>query len=139
GRVELTGRYAQREAPALFGRAHLLLHPKVMDPCPTSVIEAMACGLPVVYAASGGTVELVGDEAGIGVPHPESWERDQPPPPDAFADAVRHVLAERDRYAEAARRRSERFAVGPWLERHRVLFEALVKSDAPPAPAFRTR
>ena len=48
----------------------------------------MACGLPVVYPASGGTVELVGDEAGIGVPHPESWERDEPPSPEALAEAV---------------------------------------------------
>ena len=48
----------------LMRRAHLLLHTKVKDPCPSAVIEAMACGLPVVYPASGGTVELVGDEAG---------------------------------------------------------------------------
>src|SRR6185503_83082 len=65
GRVELTGRYAQREAPAIFRRAHLLLHTKVNDPCPTAVIEAMACGVPVAYAASGGTVDLVGDVAGV--------------------------------------------------------------------------
>ena len=39
----------------------------------------MAAGLPVVHPASGGTVELVGDDAGVGVPHPESWERDEPP------------------------------------------------------------
>ena len=75
-RVELVGRYAQRDAPDLLRRAHLLLHTKVNDPCPTAVIEAMACGLPVVYPASGGTVELVGDEAGIGVPHADSFERD---------------------------------------------------------------
>src|SRR5262249_27549977 len=78
GRVQLVGRYAQRDAPALYRRADVLLHTKVQDPCPTSVIEAMACGLPVVYAASGGTVELVGDEAGIGVPHPIRWDRDEP-------------------------------------------------------------
>jgi glycosyltransferase involved in cell wall biosynthesis len=122
-RVELAGRYAQSDAPALFRRAHLLLHTKVMDPCPTAVIEAMACGLPVVYAASGGTVELVGDEAGIGVPHPESWERDEPPAPEGLAEAVRKVLAERDNYAAAARRRAvERFALEPWLQRHEELF-----------------
>ncbi len=122
-RVEFTGRYAQREAPALFRRADVLLHTKVNDPCPTAVIEAMACGLPVVYAASGGTVELVGDEAGIGVEHPESWERDQPPSPEAFAAAVREALGDRQRYGQAARRRAvERFALEPWLERHAQLF-----------------
>jgi glycosyltransferase involved in cell wall biosynthesis len=126
-RVELAGRYAQSDAPALFRRAQLLLHTKVMDPCPTAVIEAMACGLPVVYAASGGTVELVGDEAGIGVPHPQSWERDEPPDPEALADAVRKVLADRARYAEAARRRAvERFSLRPWLDRHEELFRDVV-------------
>ena len=112
GRVELAGRYSQSGAPALFRRAHLLLHTKVQDPCPTTVIEAMACGLPVVYAASGGTVELVGDEAGVGVPHPDRWDRDEPPEPEALADAVRLVLAGRERYAAAARERAvSRFAL----------------------------
>jgi glycosyltransferase involved in cell wall biosynthesis len=130
-RVEFTGRYAQRDAPALFRRAHVLLHTKVQDPCPTTVIEAMACGLPVVYAASGGTVELVGEEAGIGVPHPDSWERDEPPEPGAVADAVRRVLADRERYGAAARERAvTRFALEPWLERHDQLFKELVSLRA---------
>ena len=61
----------QRDAPARLPRARTSSSTRrCNDPCPTSVIEAMACGLPVAYAASGGTVELVGDEAGIGVPHP---------------------------------------------------------------------
>jgi glycosyltransferase involved in cell wall biosynthesis len=138
-RVELTGRYAQRDAPALFRRAHLLLHTKVKDPCPTAVIEAMACGLPVVYAASGGTVELVGDDAGIGVSHPGGSERDEPPDPAALADAVRTVLAAREGYADAARRRAvERFALGPWLDRHAALFAELTAA-APPRPTSRTR
>jgi glycosyltransferase involved in cell wall biosynthesis len=132
-RVEFIGRYAQRDAPAIYRRADLLIHTKVQDPCPTAVLEAMACGLPVVYAASGGTVELVGDEAGIAVPHPVGWERDEPPRPEELADAVRAVLAERDRFAAAARRRAvERFALGPWLDRHAELFSELA------APRART-
>ena len=123
-RVHLLGEYDQRSAPGIFRRAHLLLHTKVKDPCPTLVIEAMACGLPVVYPASGGTVELVGDEAGIGVEHPDSWERDEPPSPDALAEAIRRVLDDRPRFAAAARRRAvERFALEPWLERHAEIFE----------------
>jgi glycosyltransferase involved in cell wall biosynthesis len=128
-RVELLGRYAQRDAPAVFRRAHLLLHTKVNDPCPSLVIEAMACGLPVVYPRSGGTVELVGDEGGIGVAHPDTWERDEPPSADALADAVQRVLAEVPAYAAAARARAvERFPLGPWLDRHAELFTQLVDS-----------
>lgn len=127
GRVELVGRYAQRAAPDLYRRADVLLHTKVKDPCPTAVIEAMACGLPVVYAASGGTVELVGDEAGIAVEHPDGWDRDVPPAPHAFAAAVTQLLGSRESYAAAARRRAvERFALKPWLDRHAELFSELV-------------
>ena len=125
-RVHMLGEYAQRDAPGVLRRAHLLLHTKVKDPCPTLVVEAMACGLPVVHPASGGTVELVGDEAGIGVPHPDTWERDEPPGPEAMADAVDQVLADLAAYSARARARAvERFALEPWLERHRELFERL--------------
>ncbi len=128
GRVELVGRYAQRDAPEIIRRAHVLLHTKVKDPCPSAVIEAMACGLPVVYPASGGTIELVGDDAGVGVPHPDTWERDKPPAPEALAEAVGHVLADRAAYSAAARRRAvERFALGPWLDRHAELFVELAR------------
>jgi glycosyltransferase involved in cell wall biosynthesis len=126
GRVHLLGEYDQRDAPSIFRRAHLLLHTKVKDPCPTLVVEAMACGLPVVHPASGGTVELVGDEAGVGVPHPESWEHDVPPKPEELADAVDRVLVDLPRYSAAARARAvERFSLEPWLERHAEIFERL--------------
>ena len=46
GRVEAVGRYSQADAPALFRRAHVLLHTKVNDPCPSVVLEAMASGAP---------------------------------------------------------------------------------------------
>ena len=130
--VELLGRYSQREAPEIMRRAHLLLHTKVQDPCPSVVIEAMACGLPVVYPASGGTVELVGDEAGVGVVHPMTFERDEPPAPEELAEAVLRVMEDRAAYAEAARARAvARFALDPWLDRHQELFHELLARDQP--------
>ncbi len=125
-RVEFAGRYAQRDAPALYRRAHVLLHPKVRDPCPNVVLEALACGVPVVHSASGGVPELVGD-AGIGVPSETTWELDVPPAPAELAEAVRTVLASLEDYRARARARAvERFDLAPWIERHRALFSELV-------------
>jgi glycosyltransferase involved in cell wall biosynthesis len=121
------GRYAQEDAPALYRRAHILLHTQMNDSCPSLVLEAMACGLPVVHPASGGTVELVADVGGAGVPHEASWERLVPPAPEAMAAAVGRVLADLPRFREAARARAvERYALGPWLDRHAALFAELL-------------
>jgi glycosyltransferase involved in cell wall biosynthesis len=128
--VDFLGAYTQADAPDVFRRAHVLLHTKVNDPCPTMVIEAMACGVPVAYAASGGTVELVGHEAGVGVPHYDGYDRDEPPSAEALAAAVSGVLAAHDRLAAGARRRAvERFALSDWLERHAAIFAGLVGQE----------
>jgi glycosyltransferase involved in cell wall biosynthesis len=125
-RVELTGPYVQADAPDVLRRADLLLHTKYNDPCPSLVVEAMACGLPVVYSASGGVPELVGAEAGIGVPAPLDWESDHPPDPERLAEAVARVADRLDDHREAARRRAvDHFDLGAWRERHREVFEEL--------------
>lgn len=134
--VEVVGRYAQRDLQSILHRAHAYLHPKVNDPCPSAVIEALACGVPVVYAASGGTIELVGEEGGVGVPHPVSWDRQTPPAPEELASGLEQALADHTRLSAGARRRAvERFALVPWLDRHTSLFAEL-RGDV--APAART-
>jgi glycosyltransferase involved in cell wall biosynthesis len=124
-RVLFTGRYAQRDAPSVYRRAHVLLHPKVNDPCPNVVLEALACGLPVVHSESGGTPELVGD-AGVGVGSDTTWEQDVPPDPELLATAVEHVLGSPDEFRERALARAGQFDFAPWVERHRQLFGELV-------------
>jgi glycosyltransferase involved in cell wall biosynthesis len=111
-------------APGLIRRADVLLHTKYNDPCPTIVIEAMACRLPVVYSASG-VPELVSHEAGIGIPEPLDWERDHPPAPASLAAAVRAGTERLDDRADAARERSRRFDAPCRIERHVELFEEL--------------
>lgn len=128
-RVELLGPYSQAQAPDVLRRADVLLHTKYNDPCPTVVLEAMASGLPVVHSASGGVPELVGDEAGIGIPAPLDWERDHPPHPGDLAAAVISVAGRLDEFADAARRRAvERFDARRWIARHRELFGELCRT-----------
>ena len=71
--VNFSGPYNQKQAPFIYRAADIYVTTKYLDPCPNAVLEAMACGLPVLYSASGGTPELVGETAGIGLPVPEDW------------------------------------------------------------------
>lgn len=137
-RVELSGPYVQQNAPEVFRQAHLLLHPRVNDACPSTVIEAMACGLPVVYSQSGGVPELVGPDAGIGVPTLLDWERIHLPDPHHLADAILSVAEQRLVYAEAARQRAvERLDLQPWLQRHVEVIEQLLQQNKAFAPNLK--
>jgi glycosyltransferase involved in cell wall biosynthesis len=128
-RVEFLGPYSQQDAPAIYQKAHLLLHIKYNDPCPGAVIEAMACGLPVVYSHSGGVPELVEDKAGIGIQTKQSWEQIFPPDPNLLAKAILSLAEQRTEYAEVARQRAvEYFDLQPWLQRHREVFEELFQT-----------
>lgn len=125
--IDFVGPYTQEEAPAVLGSSTLLLHTKYNDPCPRLVVEAMACGLPIVYSATGGVPELVGSEAGVGVPGPLDWQEDHPPDAGQLSQAVLKVLDTVDVYAEAARTRAVTcFDVKPWLARHAEVFQNLL-------------
>jgi glycosyltransferase involved in cell wall biosynthesis len=61
------------------------------DACPNVILEALACGLPVVYLPSGGVPELV-REAG------QSFDTHE-----EFPKALAEVMTHREQYAERAR------------------------------------
>ena len=118
--------FRQSEAPGIYRRAHVLLHTKFNDPCPTVPIEAMACGVPVVATASGGMPELVSGDAGILVPVAQGWTQDLAGDPESLADAVENVMAHHGAMRRAAREHAMRtFDVLRWIERHAAVFENL--------------
>jgi glycosyltransferase involved in cell wall biosynthesis len=105
----------------------VLLHLKYKDPCPTVVIEALACGVPVVGSRSGGLPELVGGEAGVLLDVPDSWEEIHVPAADVLAEGIVRVMEAPDRWRAAARQRAERrFTREAWLDRHRAIFRQLL-------------
>jgi glycosyltransferase involved in cell wall biosynthesis len=121
--------YSQQEAPQIYQAADVFVHAQWNDTCPSVVIEAMACGLPVVYSNSGGTPELVGN-AGIGVSSRMSWEEIQIPSYKEFAASVIQVLDRRTEFSKRARERAVHFFnIQDWIKRHRQIFEALLKGE----------
>ena len=126
-RVKRIAPYRQEDAPAIYQAAHILLHPKYKDPCPTVPIEAMACGVPVIGSASGGLPELVSREAGVLIGVPESWERNHWPEPVAMADGVEMIMRRWPEFSAAARSHAvARFSKEEWMAKHRRVFHQLV-------------
>jgi len=130
--IDWRGTYTQAEAPALMQEADILLHPKYNDPCPRMVVEALACGLPIVYSHSGGVPELVGPNAGVGVPAPCDWDQDHPPQAAALAAALNLALSHYPEMSVAARQRAvTALDVKTWQHQHTIVFQKLsVCSDS---------
>jgi glycosyltransferase involved in cell wall biosynthesis len=124
--VTFLGPYVHAQAPAIYQAADAYLMTKHNDPCPNVVLEALACGLPVLHSASGGVPELVG-EAGVGLPVPETFDDTPVPPPTAIAEGMALTIREHAPMAAAARARAvARFSLAAWLDRHEALFRALL-------------
>lgn len=118
--------FTQASAPSIYKSGHILLHSKYNDPCPTVVMEAMACGLPVVATRSGGTEEIVGNEGGELVDVKKSWQTTHTPDPKKMADAVERVAYSRQDFSRIARDMAVKsFGKREWLEKHSRLFESL--------------
>jgi len=124
--IDWRGTYSQQDAPTLMQEADILLHPKYNDPCPRLVVEAMACGLPVVYSRSGGVPELVGPDAGIGIPSPRDWDQDHPPQASELAAALNLVISRYTKMSTAARNRAvSALDVKTWRRQHATIFRNL--------------
>jgi glycosyltransferase involved in cell wall biosynthesis len=87
--------------------SHLLFSAEVNPPCPNSVIEALACGLPVVGFDTGSLSELVQGEAGRLVPYGADPWRLQTPDIPALAEAAADVLQDQPLFRKSARERAE--------------------------------
>lgn len=128
--VVFSGPYSQADAPTVYRRADAYVSFKHQDACPNAVIEALACGLPVLYAASGGVPELVG-EAGIGLDSVEDWEQTRMPEPAEIGDAMLAIAERAATLAPLARQRAVRnFDIEHWYDRHAQVFRSLLEARA---------
>ncbi len=126
--VTLTGPYTQSAAPDVYRGADIYITTKHNDPCPNAVIEALACGLPVIYSDSGGVPELVGPDAGVALSCVQGWEKPSAPDVNDIADAMVNVAKCRPAMTQHARQRAvQSFDIRDWIERHRQVFTELLE------------
>jgi glycosyltransferase involved in cell wall biosynthesis len=105
--VDWRGWVPADQVPALDRSAHLLFASDLHPACPNAVIEALACGLPVVGYDTGALRELVSDGAGEIVPYGgDAWNLDVPDSA-SLAQAALRVYQAQPAYRHAARRRAE--------------------------------
>lgn len=105
--VRWMGMVPHKDIPKLDRSAHVLFPAEINAACPNSVVEAMACGLPVVSYATGSLPELVGESGGIVVPYGSNYWKLEPPDTNGLVTAVVKVLENLPAYRTSARQRAE--------------------------------
>jgi glycosyltransferase involved in cell wall biosynthesis len=96
-----------QDIPTIDRSAHVLFSADLNAACPNSVVEALACGLPVIAYDTGALKELVRDGAGEVVPYgTDYWQLEEPHIPPLAAVCCK-VLQENQTYRQRARTRAE--------------------------------
>jgi glycosyltransferase involved in cell wall biosynthesis len=83
-RIDFMGHVPRERVPAVMAACALHCLPSFGDPYPGSILEAMACGKPVVATDAGGIPYLLPDDGGRRIP---------PGDVPALADALTEILA----------------------------------------------
>ena len=117
--VRFTGLLAASELAELRTRAAVVLAPsRWEEPCPYSVLEALAAGVPVLASDRGGLPELVGDAATLPATDQSSWS-------DALSGLWQNPGLRAARGAAALARARERFGEDRFYDRLMQLYGAV--------------
>ena len=115
--VEVVPSVPHDEIPSWIARAHVVCQPSLVEPFGQAVLEAMACGRPVVATRIGGPPEFVPPQGGVLVDPLDVGALTSAletaaslpcPNPVARAAAERHDVAEQARRVEAVLERAAR-------------------------------
>jgi glycosyltransferase involved in cell wall biosynthesis len=105
--IRWAGEAPPETVPTLLRSADLLFSADVNPACPNSVIEALACGLPVVAFDTGAIGEIVDRQSGAVVPYGgDPWKLERPDL-EALTLAAGDVLNGGEVFRRGARQRAE--------------------------------
>jgi glycosyltransferase involved in cell wall biosynthesis len=102
-KICFTGYVANSELPAIYSLSEIFLYPSLRESFGMPILEAMACGVPVITSNTSSMPEVAGDAAVLIDP------RD----PGAIASAILQLRADKKRQSELSEkglRRSARFS-----------------------------
>tara|TARA_B100000575_G_scaffold271084_1_gene252092 strand:- start:20 stop:1099 length:1080 start_codon:yes stop_codon:yes gene_type:complete len=117
------GKYTQDKANIIYNSADAFIYLSHNSPCPNSVIEALSCGLPVLYSNSGGVPELVGLNCGIPLNVKNSFEIPLCPNIDEIHSGIKKIIDNREFFSNNARSRAIKlFDINKWINRHETIF-----------------
>jgi len=119
GAVRVLGYAPNDDLVALYNLAEALAFPSLYEGFGLPVVEAMACGTPVVTSPNGSLGEIVGQAA----------ELVDPTQVEGIAAGLRRVLSDRQRHAElqaAGLRRAAEFSWAGAAEQTRRVYQAAV-------------
>jgi glycosyltransferase involved in cell wall biosynthesis len=106
--IQWMGVVPREKIPEIDRSAHLLFSADINAACPNSVIEAMACGLPVIGFDTGALSELVfGDSGRVVAYGGDVWKLDRPDIA-SLAGAAVEILNHPNHFRQAARTQAEK-------------------------------
>lgn len=130
--VDIVGTYNQLHARKIYQSADAYLITKSLDPCPNVVIEAMSCGLPILYSNSGGIPELVSNNCGVSLDLTKSNSNNllSSPEPLVIAEGMEKIIKSHKKMGINSRSRAiEKFEISNWIGRHEKIFLNFLKKS----------
>lgn len=107
GMVDWAGVLPNNQIASLDRSAHLLFSADLNAACPNAVIEALACGLPVLAYATGSLPEIITGSAGQVVPYGSNYWNLEKPDIQSLAKAGMELLTRQYDYRKPARQKAE--------------------------------
>jgi len=120
--VKLTGYVPNSELPALYSSATLFLYPSLRESFGIPMLEAMACGLPVITSNTSSMPEVGGDAAYYIDPYQ----------PEQITEAIQTILSNdllREDMVEKGFRNAEKYSWSAMAKHVLALYQALSQNN----------
>lgn len=124
--INWAGIIPRDEIPRMDRSAHLLFSADLNAACPNSVIEALACGLPVVAYSTGSLPEILENDAGRTAPYGSNYWELEPPDVSLLVDGAMEILDNLPYFQKQARKQAEaHFSLDYMVDEYlKILFPA---------------